>query len=119
MVPRHLREQWSGNGARLARLGENYGVSAREKQAGDFVHGFIAHGAVHQENAAARVILVPEFQQFARAGGIVRAIEVDVRMGSQALEAARPLRRCDAALDGFVIDGKVCARRAGGRRWRR
>ena len=70
----------------------------REKQAGDFVYGFIAHRAVNQKNPAAGEIFLPEFQQFARAGGIVRAIEVQIGLRRRAVRGGRASvrRRCRA-----------------------
>lgn len=115
VVASHFRKQWSGNGAGLARFGENDGVGTGEKQAGNFVHGFIAHGTVDEEYSAVRVIFFPEFEQFARAGGIVCAVKVNVGMSTEAFETAGPFRRGDAEFDGVVVDRKAAfGEQAGG-----
>ena len=58
---------------------ENHGGSAGEKQAGNFIDGFVAHGSVNQDNIPAGQELLPEDGDFARAGGIVRAVDVNFR----------------------------------------
>lgn len=50
-------EERGGNGARLLWLSEENFVSAREKQAGDFVDSFIAKGAKNQPNAAGEMFV--------------------------------------------------------------
>ena len=65
----------------------------RKQHAGNFVHSFIAHRAVNQKNSAAGEILFPEFQQFARAGGIVRAVEIDGGLFRRAARGAQAIAR--------------------------
>ena len=100
----HFREQNRGNRARLKRLGENHEIGGGKKQSGNFIHSFVAHRAIHQENAAAREILLPEFEQFFRAGGIVRAVEIHGRAFAEPLETPGPAHRANSALDSVVHD---------------
>ena len=87
--------------------GKDHGRSARKKQARDFIDGFVAHGSVDQENISPGQECVPEDGDFARAGGIVRAVQVNFGPLGDAFQAAGPGRRRDAARDGVVIDGRA------------
>src|SRR5580658_3605941 len=98
----HFRERRGGNGSWLARLGEYDGGSVREKQARDLVHCFVAHRSVNEKNAATGVIFLPKFQQFAGARGIVRAVEVQIRLGREPFQASRPICGGDTLLDAGV-----------------
>ena len=93
-----------GNGAGLARLGEDDRGGVREKQAGDFVHGFIAHGAIDKNDAAVRKFLLPEAEKLAGAGGVVGAVEEEGGAVVKAFEAAGPDGGGDAAFNGLVGD---------------
>ena len=72
----HFRQQRDGNCARLSRLGKNHIVRVRKQHAGNLVHGFIAHCPVNKDDSATGKIALPEFEKFASAGGIVRAVEI-------------------------------------------
>src|SRR5262249_57229484 len=54
--------------------------------------------------------------QSAGAGGVVRAVEDDVGIGAHVLQAARPARLGDAALDGGARHAELHQRGRGGRR---
>src|ERR1700722_21030750 len=101
----HFAKQGRGNGARLAGLGENYELGARKEQARDFVDGFIAHCAVDQKNFPVGEILVPEFQQFPCAGGIVRSIDIQRGSFGESFEPAGPAGRSDSALEDIRTNG--------------
>src|SRR5712691_2776813 len=109
-VARHRGQRLGGDGARLAGLGEDDGGRARKQQAGDFIHRFIAHRAIDQVNPPGREMLLPEGQQLARAGGIVRAVEINCGTRLEPLEPPRPAHHRDATSDGRVINGKPALR---------
>jgi hypothetical protein len=103
----HFREQRGGDGAGLCGRRENHGGSVGEKKSGDFVDGFVAHGSVDQENFAAGEELLPEDGDFARPGGVVRAVNVNFGALADAFETAGPRGGGEAARDGFIVDGRA------------
>ena len=95
------RARGCGDCVRMTRGG------ARKQQAGDFVDGFVAHGAVDKMDSAAGELLVPESDELARAGRIVRAVQVDRGPFLQPFETAGPAHLREATRDGGVIHGEA------------
>ncbi len=96
-----------GDCAGGARLGENDFGSARKEQACNLVHGFFAQRAVNQPDFAIGKVLRPEGGQFARCGGVVRAVEIDVGLRMDFFEAAGPFGGGDALADGFIRNAEA------------
>src|SRR5216684_6957953 len=96
-----------GDGARGAWRGEDDFRGVREKQAGNFVDGFVAKGGVDQKDFAAGEILFEKMGEFAGSAGIVRAIEIDIGRGLQFFETAGPDGVGNALSDGGIGDFEV------------
>src|SRR5208283_2741611 len=79
------------HGARIVWLREDSFADEREKQAGDFIYGFVAHGAVNQNDSASRKMLFQKVGEFTRCAGIVRPVEINVRVRLEFFEAPGPL----------------------------
>ncbi len=79
----------------------------REKEAGDFVDGFVSKGGVEQPNFVVLEILPEEMSEFTGGAGIVRAIEVHVGAGLQFFEAAWPDGVSNTPGDGAIGDSKA------------
>ena len=62
----------------------------REEDSADFVDGFVAHGTIDEADAAAGVEALDVCGQGARSGGVVGAIEDDLGIFGDALQAAGP-----------------------------
>jgi len=107
MVAGDFGELCGGNGARSIWRGENdFGGVGKEK-AGDFVDSFVAKGGVNQPNFVDGEILLQEMGEFARRAGIVRAIEVNVRVGLQFFEAAGPNGFSHTTCDSIIRNLKA------------
>ena len=96
-VARDQSERLGGDGTRLGRLRHDDVDRERKKQTGDFVDGFIAHGAVNEVNAAVGELFFPECREFARASRIVGAVEIDGGAILEAFDAAGPADCGEAA----------------------
>src|SRR5208282_3794843 len=92
----------SGDSARSVGRCKDDLRGVREEEAGDFVDGFIAKGGVEQKDFAAGEIHLEEMSKLAGGAGIVRAIEINVRVQLQFFEPAGPDSIGDALRDGFI-----------------
>ena len=101
-------------GAGLLRGGDDHLLRAREKDAADFVDGFVAHGAVDQAHPAAGVEAVDVGRQGAGAGGVVGAIEDDLGPLGNALQTAGPAGARDAGLNGGIRNAEARQGHGGG-----
>jgi len=89
-MPGHFRQDGSGDGAGLGRRREDHRRSVREKQAGNFIDGFVAQSAINEVNVPPRQMRLPEYGDFARAGRIMSAVEINFRLPGDALQPAGP-----------------------------
>jgi len=81
----------------------------RKQDARDLVHRFVAHRSVDENDSTAGEIALPEFEEFASAGGIVGAVEIYGGVLGEAFQAAWPAHICDTAFDVLIFDTEFAA----------
>src|SRR5579862_3239712 len=92
-----LGQRFRPQGSGVARSGENQLAREREQNSGDLLDGFVAHRAINDPDLAARIEALQVLRQRAGTGRIVRSIQNDVGVGSDAFQATRPARLADSA----------------------
>ena len=102
VVRRDLRKLGYGNRSRRPRLRENHLGRMRKKNASNFVHGLVAQRAKHQPDLSATEVLLQECSKLSRRRGIVRAIQIYIRLGLNPFETPGPNRFGDPLRDRLV-----------------
>src|SRR5215470_1879101 len=79
-----------GDGAGGARLGEDDLGGVREEQASNFVNRLVSKRSIDKPDFASGKMLFEETRELPRCARIVCTIQINLRVGLQFFEAARP-----------------------------
>ena len=97
-----VEQTLGGQRPRLLRSGHDHPPEPRKQRARDLFHSLVAHRAINQGQRLARIESVHVGSQGACSGGIVGAVDDDLRIARHTFEPAGPFGLSDPILNRVV-----------------